>query len=173
MNFDEVYLRFFVRFNDQGEWKRGVVFIKEIVPKPILSFVARTLYGEPYHTHPMKHEWKETDTERLVSYSWKTSKWNEFTVKAALKSNPINEGSEEEFITEHYWGYTKRSETKTSEYEVTHPRWEVYPVHSHTISVNFGEVYGEDFTILNTLVPNSVFLAEGSETAVKSGKKIQ
>jgi uncharacterized protein YqjF (DUF2071 family) len=173
VNFDEVNLRFYVKYLDENEWKRGVVFIKEIVPKPILSFVARTLYGEPYHTHPMKHEWKETETERFVSYSWKTSEWNHFSVNAALKSVSINAGSEEEFITEHYWGYTKRSETKTSEYEVTHPRWEVYPVHSHSIQTNFEEVYGADFAILNTLVPNSVFLAEGSETSVKSGKKIR
>jgi hypothetical protein len=42
VNFDEVNLRFYVKYLDGNEWKRGVVFIKEIVPKPILSFVART-----------------------------------------------------------------------------------------------------------------------------------
>ena len=45
-NFDEVNLRFYVRYNDNGEWKRGVVFIKEIVPKVMITFVANTLYNE-------------------------------------------------------------------------------------------------------------------------------
>src|SRR5450432_2463378 len=40
VNFEEVNLRFYVRYKDNGEWKRGVVFIKEIVPKLAISYVA-------------------------------------------------------------------------------------------------------------------------------------
>ena len=31
VDFEEVNLRFYVKYNDNGTWKRGVVFIKEIV----------------------------------------------------------------------------------------------------------------------------------------------
>ena len=81
-------------------------------------------------------------------------------------------GSEEEFITEHYWGYTRISATKTSEYEVQHPRWVVYPVKNYTIDVAFGHLYGKEFDFLKNEKPVSVFLAEGSEIAVKSGSVI-
>ncbi len=43
VDFEEVNLRFYVRYKDAGEWKRGVVFIKEIVPKPMLKIVANTI----------------------------------------------------------------------------------------------------------------------------------
>jgi hypothetical protein len=87
-----------------------------------------------------------------------------------VKSRPdavaIDVGSEEEFITEHYWGYTRINEAKTSEYEVQHPRWDVYPVIDYTIKTDFEAVYGSGFSILNTLQPHSVFLAEGSRIQV-------
>ena len=58
-NFEEVNLRFYVKrvegSGDEQEVKRGVVFIKEIVPKPALSLVARVFYNENYVTHPMEH----------------------------------------------------------------------------------------------------------------------
>src|SRR5262249_31152496 len=57
INFEEVNLRFYVRYQDGTEWKRGVVFIKEIVPKPALTFVANTAYGEHYETMRMDHSW--------------------------------------------------------------------------------------------------------------------
>ena len=55
-HFEEVNLRFYVRFKDPTGWKRGVAFIKEIVPKPALTFIANTIYREKYITLPMKHQ---------------------------------------------------------------------------------------------------------------------
>src|SRR5262249_34292929 len=43
-NFPELNLRFYVR---QGT-ERGVVFIREIVGKRLVAWIARTLYNEPY-----------------------------------------------------------------------------------------------------------------------------
>ena len=80
-------------------------------------------------------------------------------------------GSEEEFITEHYWGYTKIGLNRTSEYGVEHPRWEAYPVKQYKIEVDFGINYGSDFAFLNHAEPDSVMLAEGSEIRVLKGKK--
>ncbi|MBT8255930.1 MAG: DUF2071 domain-containing protein, partial [Bacteroidia bacterium] len=48
VNFEEVNLRFYVKRKVGNEWRRGVVFIKELVPKWALSFVANTVYGESY-----------------------------------------------------------------------------------------------------------------------------
>jgi uncharacterized protein len=173
VNFEEVNLRFYVRYNHNGNWKRGVVFIKEIVPKPALTLVANTVYQENYETMPMSHEWRQDDYNLSVSYKWKKGNWNSISINARTKAIDIDEGSEEEFITEHYWGYTKTRNNGTAEYEVEHPRWLVYPVKDYSIDVNFGAVYGSDFDFLKTATPKSVFLAEGSLIKVKMGKKIR
>jgi uncharacterized protein YqjF (DUF2071 family) len=171
-NFEEVNLRFYVRFKQQGEWKRGVVFIKEIVPRPMLTLVANTLYHENYETMAMKHSWNIVGDSLSVEYQWKKKEWNSFKVTASSQAVDISEGSEEEFITEHFWGYTRIGDHKTSEYGVEHPRWKVYPVHDFTIKVDFESVYGKTFGFLTELKPKSVFLAEGSEILVKEGHTI-
>ncbi|RBQ07785.1 YqjF family protein [Pedobacter miscanthi] len=170
-NFEEVNLRFYVKFKDGDTWKRGVVFIKEFVPKPAITFVANTIYKENYQTFPMKHVWIEQGHQLEVDYLWKNKNWHNFSVTAASKAEEILTGSEEEFITEHYWGYTKIGANRTSEYGVEHPRWQVYPVKDYTINVDFVINYGSDFAFLNEAKPDSVFLAEGSEIRVLKGKK--
>lgn len=170
-NFEEVNLRFYVKFKDGDTWKRGVVFIKEFVPKPAITLVANTIYKENYQTFPMKHVWVEQEHQFEVDYLWKNKNWHNFSVTAASKAEEILTGSEEEFITEHYWGYTKIGANRTSEYGVEHPRWQVYPVKDYKIHVDFGINYGSDFAFLNEAKPDSVFLAEGSEIRVLKGKR--
>jgi uncharacterized protein YqjF (DUF2071 family) len=172
-NFEEVNLRFYVRYKDGNEWKRGVVFIKEIVPRHAIAFIANTLYKEHYQTMPMRHLWQQNNGVQLVQYDWKyNQKWQSIQVNANLQAQAIDEGSETEFITEHYWGYTQIDAQQTYEYQVTHPRWEQYAVKNHQINVDFGLVYGKDFAFLNQLEPHSVMLAEGSGITVESISKI-
>ncbi|MBX0332174.1 DUF2071 domain-containing protein [Pontibacter sp. HSC-14F20] len=174
VNFEEVNLRFYVRRLENKVWKRGVVFIKEIVPKPALTFVANTVYKENYQTLPMRHEWREGASEQLVSYSWKmNAKWQSISVKASKQATEIIPLSEAEFITEHYWGYAKVGDTKSNEYEVTHPRWQVYEVLEYNIAVDFGQVYRPVFSFLSNQTPASVMLAEGSEITVENKKSIK
>lgn len=172
-NFEEVNLRFYVKHHDGTTWKRGVVFINEIVPKPALTFVANTLYKEHYETMQMQHTWEEQADHRMVTYGWRRgSTPNRFTIKAALHATDIPAGSETEFITEHYWGYTQAGPQKAFEYEVTHPRWQAYPVLAHHIAVDFGEVYGKDFNFLTGQTPRSVMLAEGSLITVENKRAL-
>ncbi len=169
VDFEEVNLRFYVKRFDNGEWKRGVVFIKEIVPKKALTFVANTIFNENYQTLPMTHTWSETVDKRKVEYRWKKSGVeNSFKIQASLEKYEIEPNSETEFITEHYWGYAKVNDKKSNEYEVTHPRWQVYKVKNYEIDVDFGLVYHKDFEFLNTMEPHSVMLAEGSEITVEN-----
>ncbi|SEC84603.1 hypothetical protein SAMN04489761_3754 [Tenacibaculum sp. MAR_2009_124] len=168
INFEEVNLRFYVRRKEEGVWKRGVVFIKEIVPKPTITFIANTIYNENYETLPMEHSWKIEDDKITVDYQWKTkSKWNKISVLAENEMIDMEPNSEIEFIAEHYWGYAKNG-LKTTEYEVTHPSWKYYPVIEYKIDVNFEETYGTKFNILHETIPCSVFLLEGSEISVES-----
>lgn len=171
--FEEVNLRFYVRYKEDKLWKRGVVFIKELVPKPALTWVANTLYQEHYQTVPMKHHWLDKGDVLEVKYSWVyNNKPQSMKVMASNTLTDIGMDSEMEFITEHYWGYTRISENKTFEYEVNHPRWQAYPVIDYQIEVDFGLVYGHDFGFINQLTPQSVMLAEGSKISVRNKKEI-
>ncbi len=168
-NFEEVNLRFYVKKKENEAWKRGVVFIKEIVPKPALSLVANSIYKENYHTMPMKNLIHEGKDELLIRYSWKDKSWHSIQVTAENTARSMEADSEFEFITEHYWGFT-RKEDKTSEYEVCHPKWDYYPVKDYQLDIHFRKIYGKDFEELDHQKPISVMLAEGSEIEVRTKK---
>src|SRR5690349_16714383 len=105
VDFEEINLRFYVRYKEGNTWKRGVTFIKEIVPKPALTFVANTVYKENYITLPTRHEWIEDANGINVTYGWRhKGDWDSISVAADSTPKDIISGSEEEFITEHYWG---------------------------------------------------------------------
>jgi len=167
VNFEEVNLRFYVRYNDNGTWKRGTVFIKEIVPKPAISFIANTVYHEKYVTKTMKHSVKETANEMALSYQWKHQhKWNSIEATVEKPSLPMLSGSESAFIAEHYWGYSRYNAITTYEYNVQHPAWRIFPVKDFLIDCDFKSLYGDAFSNLTNAKPNSVFVAEGSDIAV-------
>jgi uncharacterized protein len=173
-NFEEVNLRFYVRRTEpDGTRKRGVVFMREFVPRAAITLLANALYEEPYTTLPTRYSLTTTPQSLDVQYSWKhRGTWQSLAVAASPTPQPIAAGSEEEFLTEHYWGYTKRRDGSTSEYEVRHPRWQIYPIQQATIVANFAELYGPNFAALNTQQPSSVLLAEGSAVSVHSGTRL-
>lgn len=160
-DFIEVNLRFYVRRGD----RRGVVFVKEIVPKPAIAWVARTVYGEPYET------WLCTGGGE--EYRWSRRKrMNRVCVKELGEPELPDPGSHAEFITEHYWGYTRRSADRTDEYRVEHPPWCHRAVGKLELEVDFGDVYGPEWEFLADREPASVLFAVGSEVAVYPGGRL-
>ena len=122
INFEEVNLRFYVKRETPDEVKRGVVFIKEIVPRRAIALVAKTFYGEPYEAWKMAH----TKEKNEIAYSWsKANSANNMTIEIGENLGVPAENSHGEFIIEHYWGYTKRGANRTDEYKVEHPKWEL------------------------------------------------
>ena len=174
VNFEEVNLRFYVKRFENGQWKRGVVFIKEIVPKTAITFIANTLYKEHYQTNKMEHSVSENAASKTFVYQWENhNKWNSIEVQTEKQKTEIELNSEAEFITEHYFGYTKYDKNTTFEYEVTHPRWEQLAIIDYKIDVDFEDNYGKDFAFLNQSKPLSTFLAIGSKITVENKKKIK
>ncbi len=175
INFEEANLRFYVRYRaPAGEWRRGVVFVREIVPRMMITFVANTLFGEHYMTLPMRHEWQETEDKLRVKYEWQYQKqWYSMSATARKELQDLRAGSEEEFIAEHYWGYTRRSDTITSQYEVEHPAWQWYAVEDYALQGDIAALYGSQFRAAFEQAPTSVFLAEGSPIAVRFAEKIR
>ncbi|MBC5835950.1 DUF2071 domain-containing protein [Flavobacterium sp. F372] len=173
-NFEEVNLRFYVKRFEEGKWKRGVVFIKEIVPKLALKIVANTVFKENYETLPMKHKMIENENTFNFTYEWKKEqKWHSIALETEKKLIKIEENSEAQFITEHYFGYTKVNHTKTFEYEVKHPIWKQYNVLNSKIDVDFKATYGDEFAFMKDLIPTSIILAKGSKVSVENKIKIK
>jgi uncharacterized protein YqjF (DUF2071 family) len=173
INFEEVNLRFYVRYNDAGTWKRGAVFIKEIVPKHAITFVANTLYNEKYITLPMKHYYRANDQQMELGYHWKYKGiWNRLETVTEKQNTAMQPGSKEEFIAEHYWGYSRYNALTTFEYGVEHKPWLIHKVKSFVVDCDFEKLYGPAFAHLNNTGPDSVFMAQGSPIAILGKKKL-
>jgi len=168
-NFEEINLRFYVQRKVAEETRRGVVFIKEIVSRQAICWVANTIYGENYEFWRTGYE----ESENEIGYYWSRGE-NEHALSVEYQGSigvPAD-SSREAFITEHYWGYTKRSERRTDEYLVEHPKWELFEINYAEIEVDFAEVYGERFAFLSDAEPDSVLLASGSEISVYRGQRM-
>jgi len=169
VNFEEINLRFYVKRKTETETRRGVVFIKEIVPRWAIAAVARNFYGEPYETASM---WNHNDAGKVSYLALKGKGVNRIKATRGDNLGVPAEGSHAEFIIEHYWGYTRRGDHRTDEYKVEHPKWELYDSRHVRIGVNFAGWYGKEFGCLRRKKPYSVILAKGSEVSVFKGEKI-
>ncbi|MEO7317176.1 MAG: DUF2071 domain-containing protein [Ginsengibacter sp.] len=165
--FEEINLRFYVKRLEGDTIKRGVVFINETVPYKAVAWLANKLYKERYIAIPTKNIIEITDVSKHIKYQWKiNNRWNHLAVHAVKEMEEMLPGSIEEFIFEHYYGYTKTDAQVTQEYRVNHPRWQVNKVTDYSIDCDFPAMYGNDFSFLNNQPPASVILAEGSTVTV-------
>lgn len=170
-NFEEVNLRFYVKKNADG--RRGVTFIKEIVPRWGIAYIARRLYNENYVALPMKHHIQELPTGISAEYAWKfKDKWQKIGLQCQGDSYFPSVGSEEEFITEHYWGYSLQHDGGTMEYEVKHPQWRLWKAEQYEVAVDVESLYGSTFAPFLKRKPTSSFLAEGSDVQVFKGERM-
>jgi uncharacterized protein YqjF (DUF2071 family) len=174
-SFEEVNLRFYVRRETPGgETRRAVVFVRELVPRWAIATVARVLYNEPYRAVPM---WHRADLNPAaggrVEIGWRHG-GADYAMhgEADGPAGPSAPGSEAEFITEHYWGYTRQRDGGTLEYQVEHPRWDVWDLARHGTSGDMGALYGPAFGDVLAGAPRSAFLAAGSEVAVYPGRRV-
>jgi uncharacterized protein YqjF (DUF2071 family) len=165
--FEEVNLRFYVRKKSADTWRRGVVFVRELVPRRAIALVARAFYGEKYLALPMKHEIEHVDPKLKVEYSWRRGcKWESLKMSASGEPQAIAAGSHAEFITEHYWGYT-RVRAGCSEYQVEHPRWKIWNANDFEFRGDTAALYGPQFVETLSAPPRSAFIAEGSPITIE------
>ena len=172
-HFNEVNLRLYVKHFDGKQWKRGVAFVSEIVPQPIIAYMANTLYNEHYRAMPVRHQLVQTPDEINIQYEWKyRGHWNSLQATATNTPAAIQDGSEEQFILEHYWGYNELNARTTIEYGVEHPTWETFAISSYRAGFDMEALYGKAFVPYLSVAPQSVVLAKGSEVIIRRPKKI-
>ena len=165
--FEEINLRFYVIRRQGDTVKRGVVFINETVPYKAVAWLANKLYKEHYTAIPTRRYEELTPSSKQIEYYWKTSQcWNHIKVKASSVTEPMPLHGIEEFIFEHYYGYTRVSETASIEYAIAHQRWLVHAVKDFSVECDFKAMYGEGFSFLSEIEPDTIFMAEGSGVSV-------
>lgn len=176
-DFEEVNLRFYVRRRaDDGSWRRGVVFIKEIVPRWLIAAVARWVYNENYVALPMRHRvaLPAAGGAGSVAYEWQfANRWHRLSAEVAGEPQPLVAGSEEAFITEHYWGYARQRDGSTVEYQVEHPSWRVWNATAARLDCDVAALYGPAFAPFLQGPPSSAFVAEGSAIGVRRGLRLE
>jgi hypothetical protein len=169
-DFDEINLRFYVRRLADGQWRRGVVFVKEIVPRWAIAFVARTVYNENYVCHPMR---SSVTLPGEVRYEWCCNgAWQALSARASGEAFVPAADSEETFITEHYWGYARQRDGGTVEYQVEHPPWRVWRCEQVSFHCDVCRTYGERFVPILGMEPASAFVADGSPVVVRKGRRL-
>jgi uncharacterized protein YqjF (DUF2071 family) len=173
-NSDEVNLRFYVRRRTEDEVRRGVVFVREIVPRRAIAFIARTFYNEKYVARPMTHEISPDVEDRMrVAYRWRSEeRWNQIGVETQGSPEIPMDGSVEQFITEHYWGYAAQRDGGCVEYRVSHPSWKVWQVRRAGFDGDVESIYGKEFASTFRAGPQTAFLAEGSPVTVMRGHRL-
>jgi uncharacterized protein len=173
--FDEVNLRFYVkRTAPDGSLRRAVVFVRELVPRWAIATVARLVYNEPYLAVPMASTIAlDPRTGGSVEYGWRYA-GGRYAIGATVTgaAQPLVAGSEAEFITEHYWGYTRQRDGGTLEYEVVHPPWLVWRAETSRVDGDAARLYGPDFARILAAPPQSAFVAVGSPIAVHKGRRL-
>jgi uncharacterized protein len=173
-DFDEVNLRFYVRRRVGEEVRRGVVFVREIVPRWAIAKVARICYGEKYIALPMTHKVVEPTSEggRIhAEYRWRhRGQWNSLHAEGVGRPSIPPVESRGAFFVEHYWGYAACGES-TLEYRVEHDRWRVWPAQA-SFEGEASELYGVELARLLARAPDSALLAEGSAVTVHAGVRI-
>jgi len=172
-NFEEINLRFYVRYRAAEGWRRGVVFIKEIVPRQAIATAARLFYNENYAARRMTHRIAWNGAALSVEYSWRErAVWNRLKLTTTGEAQPPDPGSEEEFITEHYWGYSAQSDGGCLEYQVKHPPWRVWQVSDAEFHCDIEGVYGRRFAEPLLAKSTSAFVAQGSPVTVRRGVRL-
>jgi len=177
-DFDEVNLRFYVRRRgEEGDWRRAVVFVRELVPRRAIAFVARWFYNEPYSAVPMQHELQFANAADgqpgRAAYAWHLAdRWHRLEVRTRGRPALPEPTSEAAFISEHYWGYTVQRDGASKEYRVDHPPWRVWEAEGAQLDCDVKAVYGTGFAECLGIQPRSAFLAEGSEVTVYRGRRL-
>jgi uncharacterized protein YqjF (DUF2071 family) len=165
VNFPEVNLRFYGTVNGQ----RGAIFLKELVPKPIVAYVAKMAYNEPYYYCAIKDRVSENAEDITAIYSLQKG-GHSFMISAKARNQPFTPPKEslEHFLKEHCRGYGKTRDGRTLAYTVSHTVWPIYPIEQFHSNIDYGFLYGPEWAFLNNQEPYNLTFAEGSTIKVYS-----
>jgi uncharacterized protein YqjF (DUF2071 family) len=161
VNFPEINLRFYVRYHGI----RGVVFIREYVPRYFIAKTAKLLYNEPYQSVPMRSHYDPSQLSFLYEMKF-NNQW--FRVQVKIRDDPDipSQDSREHYFKEHEWGFGSDRKGRTKFYQVKHPVWQTYPIEKVDHNLEFDLLYGDEWEFLNATSPLLAIFAKGSAVEV-------
>jgi uncharacterized protein len=175
-SFDEVNLRFYVRRPlPNGDVRRAVVFVRELVPRLAVALLARLAYNEPYRAVPMRSTVpaEPGDAPGRLIYEWRTgAEWQRLAATALGAPAVPDPTSADAFVAERHWGYTRQRDGSTLEYEVAHPAWRVWKATAPVLAADVTGLYGRAFADALSGAPMSVLIAEGSAVSVYPPRRV-
>ena len=145
--------------------RRGVVFVKEIVPRSLIALAARSIYGENYVTLDTGHALQLDESGDAAGGAYwfgETARENRIEFRATGPYEVIQHGTKEEFQIVHAWGYTRQSSRRTLEYSVSHRPWRAARAEASLVC-DVAKVYGPEFVAPLSAVPESAYVVDGSD----------
>jgi uncharacterized protein YqjF (DUF2071 family) len=166
--FEEVNLRFYVKRIAGGEERRAVTFIRELVPRAAIAITARMTYNEPYRHLPMSHRLEPNDSRPTrAEYRWTDDGGSCGVVADGIGALTVpSPDSEEAFMTQRHWGYTRQRDGSTVEYRVAHSLWNVGRIERGNVIGDTSRLFGGEFASILEWPPASALFADGSAIAV-------
>lgn len=162
-DFPEINLRFYARRRVGDSWRRGVVFIKEIIPCRIPAMIARSVFKENFHVHKLTRE----HVSNHLTYQWPQGEvLQEIKTKLTGNVQPPEPGSLDEHIIEHYWAYKRLGTNKSGEFHVSHRPWRIESCPEAEVNLDLKAIYGKELAEAMDDQPVSVFYANGSRVQV-------
>lgn len=169
-DFEEVNLRLYVRRKEGSDDRRGVVFIAEVVPRRAIATIARLVYGENYTRLPMRHRIETASFE----YGWQVgNQWCKLSAETTGIATQPQVGTLEQFITEHYWGYSSQRTGGCVEYRVSHPPWQVWSAAKARFEGEASVLYGDELATVLQRRPDCAFVADGSPVLLFTGQRLE
>jgi uncharacterized protein len=166
--FEEVNLRFYVKRRTDGDERRAVTFVRELVPRSVVALLARLTYNEPYLSVAMSHRLVPISPGRgYAEYKWHAQgNYNTMIGDGVGPTRAPAADSEEAFLTQRHWGYVTQRDGSTVEYHVEHPVWNVGRIENGMIDGDSTRVFGPEFAAILAQRPTSALFADGSAVAV-------
>jgi uncharacterized protein len=164
VNFPEINLRFYVKAGDD----RGIVFLREFVPRRAVVLAARIRYNEPYFRIPMRSDVRPVAGKpgRLRVRHVFGDRLSSVTAEVAASGTPPEKGSDGRWLTHQAFGFGQTRRGGLRRYRVEHELWPLHEVHSLDLDVDFAGLYGEEWSFLAQATPSHVTFAAGSDIAV-------
>jgi len=160
--FGEINFRFYARSKIDNT--KGVVFIREFAPKPLIAFVANTIYNEPFYYKNIKKNILQSATQKKVTY--KFNKNNEISVQAHSHSKPTQKNSLQEFIVDRYIAFVKGRNNTTYQYKINHRPWQLHQIKKCKITIKVLELLPEVFKNSEHI---TTYFVDGSAVTIQKG----
>ena len=166
-DFEEIDLQIYVKRFNGASWVKGVVVISRIFEQPGLTVLTNTIFKTNYNSYPTRGEVKQTEEQLEVKYSWEYKDISQsFSVISSHLAAPYDKNSEAAFLLDRPFGFIKAGEEETYQYTINHASWHLYTVEEYSVDVDFSRQFDPTFNILNSRVPQSVMLTEGSSVEI-------